>query len=242
MTVTTPQEGFPADRVERSPSLYLRVADRILEGIREGGLHPGTRLPTERDLGDRYGVSRTVIREAVRHLTAKGVLRTEPGRGALVADVDSRGVRESIELFVARHADLDPEAIGEVREALESAMVRLAVERADTDRLATLRDVALALGTAADDDAATAADLEFHRRLAEASGNPLFEAIGGSLAEVILRMREATAPDPSRRSVASVEHLRIADALLARDEAAALEAVRAHLAASVASYRAALGS
>ena len=87
-------DDFAFPQVEREPSLPDRVARLMLGAISRGELRPGDRLPTERELGDQFGVSRTVIREAVRSLVAKGVLEVRSRSGLSVAAVDSDHVRE----------------------------------------------------------------------------------------------------------------------------------------------------
>lgn len=228
--------------LDRTPSLYVVVSERMLAAIQDSGLQPGSRLPSERELGDQFGVSRTVIREAVRHLAAKGVLDTTSTKGVLVAEVGEGAVRESLELFVARHGDIDPTQIGEVREALEVAAVRLAVHRATPEQLAAIRAAAETMAAAVDDvDRASKADVEFHEQLARATGNDLFIALVNSFRDIILRMREATLVDPSRGTAAAAEHLRIAEALERRDQDAAVAAMRDHLGISVQAYTEALG-
>ncbi len=74
---------FP--RVTREPRLSDKVAELLLETILSPGLQPGDRLPSERELGEQFGVSRTVIREAVRALAAKGVINVRTGSGLRVA-------------------------------------------------------------------------------------------------------------------------------------------------------------
>ena len=76
-------------RVERLPRLSDRVAAQLAEAIGAGRFRDGDVIPSERGLGDQFGVSRTVIREAIRALIARGVLESEPGRGVRVTRRDA---------------------------------------------------------------------------------------------------------------------------------------------------------
>ena len=92
-------ESSPAlfGQVAREPRLSDKVADMMLETILSKRLEVGDKLPSERELGEQFGVSRTVVREAVRALVAKGVIEVRSGSGLRVAAVDAAAVSESIE-------------------------------------------------------------------------------------------------------------------------------------------------
>ncbi|MDM4761554.1 FadR/GntR family transcriptional regulator [Galbitalea sp. SE-J8] len=216
--------------VSRPGSLYQDVSGQLVDAIRRSGLEPGTRIPSERELGERFGVSRTVIREATRHLAAKGVLQVVTGYGVIVADVDESHVRESFDLYVSQRDEIDPDRIFEVRETLEVRMVALAARRATDDQLRRIADVCESMADVLDDaGAASAADVAFHRAIAEASDNPLFPLLVDSLGTVLYRIRRATLNAPGRGEIALEAHRRIARALTARDESAAVAAMREHL-------------
>src|SRR2546422_9905311 len=115
--------GMPAetalfDQVTREPRLSDKVADMMLETILSRRLAVGDRLPSERELGEQFGGSRTVVREAVRALVAKGVIEVRAGSGLRVAAVDASTVQESMRLFL-RGGTLDYEKVHEVRKMLE---------------------------------------------------------------------------------------------------------------------------
>src|SRR5205814_1558428 len=119
---------FP--RVTREPRLSDKVAHLLLETIHAHGLQPGERLPSERELGEQFGVSRTVIREAVRALAAKGVIDVRTGSGLRVAAVDRSTVSESMSLFLRGSKTLDYPKVHEVRAMLEVEVAGLAAVRA----------------------------------------------------------------------------------------------------------------
>ena len=116
-------------QVTREPRLSDKVADMMLETILSRRLEVGDRLPSERELGEQFGVSRTVVREAVRALVAKGVIEVRSGSGLRVAAVDAAAVSESMSLFL-RGGSIDFEKVHEVRTLLEVHIAGVAAERA----------------------------------------------------------------------------------------------------------------
>ncbi|HXM54135.1 MAG TPA: FadR/GntR family transcriptional regulator [Candidatus Dormibacteraeota bacterium] len=208
-----PQPG-PFDylqHVRREERLADKVADMLKKAIVAGQFRPGDRLPPERVLGDRFGVSRTVIREAIRGLTAKGLVEVRSGSGSVVARVEPGAVAEAVQLYM-QGAGLETRSIGEVRTALEVHAAGLAAERATEEDLHGLRD---AVGPAH--------DAEFHRRVARATQNPLLVVLLEAIAE----------PAPAGAGATMVlAHERIVDRIASRDHDGAREAMRAHLADS----------
>src|SRR3989442_1020588 len=145
-----PAETALFDQVTREPRLSDKVADMMLETILSRRLAAGDRLPSERELGEQFGVSRTVIREAVRALVAKGVIEVRSGSGLRVAAVDASNVRESLSLFL-RGGALDYEKVHEVRKMLEVQIAGLAAARATEDDLSQLTDSCESMEEAVDD-------------------------------------------------------------------------------------------
>src|SRR4029079_12272838 len=124
--------------IDREARLSDKVTDAILEMIASGQLKPGDALPPERELGKQFGVSRTVIREAVRALAAKGMLEVRSGSGVRIIAVDEKTVRESMRHFV-QGSDLDYGKVDEVRLVLEVAAAGLAAQRARAQDIAAIQ-------------------------------------------------------------------------------------------------------
>jgi GntR family transcriptional regulator, transcriptional repressor for pyruvate dehydrogenase complex len=217
------------EQVEREPKLADKVADLMLERILSGQLSVGDRLPSERELGEQFGVSRTVIREAVRALLAKGVLEARAGSGLRVVAVGPATVSESMNLYV-RGGGLDFQHVHEVRRMLEVHITGLAAERAaedDIDRLAAVHDqMAASLG---DFEAAALHDLEFHRAIARATHNELFLVLMDSIGHALLDIRRANIARGGTGPLTVEEHGEILAALRARDPKRARTAMRTHL-------------
>src|SRR5690606_15300050 len=115
--------------------LSERVADVLQDMILRGEAKPGDRLPSERELAELFGVSRTVIREAVRRLAGRGLVEAQSGSGIVVTEVHSGVVKDSMNRFLRARAFLHPdrfsdalEMIHEVRTTLETRIAYLAAD------------------------------------------------------------------------------------------------------------------
>jgi len=217
------------DQVEREPKLADKVADLILERILSGQVRVGDRLPSERELGEQFGVSRTVIREAVRALLAKGVLEVRAGSGLRVAAVGPATVSESMNLYV-RAGTLGFRKVHEVRRMLEVHIAGLAAERASDEDVARLAAVHEQMAASiADIEAAAMHDLEFHRAIARATHNELFLVLMDSIGHTLIDIRRANIGRGGTGASTIEEHREILAAVQARDPERAREAMRMHL-------------
>jgi len=217
------------EQVAREPRLADKVAAMMLDTILARRLRPGDRLPSERELGEQFGVSRTVIREAVRSLAAKGVIEVRSGSGLRVAAVGATNVTESMSLFLRHSSDLGYPKVHEVRTILEVEIARLAAERASDEDVAVLTEICERMEAAIDDVAAAALlDVEFHRAIARSTHNELFlvllDAIGDALLEV---RRENLSVGSGAETIAL--HRRILERIAAHDPDGACAAMKEHL-------------
>lgn len=154
--------------------LYQQIVEQIESRILNGELMPGDRLPSERELGKQFGVSRTSIREAIRVLTLKGLVEVSHGRGTYVIDQTSIAVRDSLNLMVQVGKKESFQNLIEVREILEPAIASIAASRATEENIKSMREVITAMDKSLHDvEKYIEADLDFHLALAEANQNPL---------------------------------------------------------------------
>lgn len=217
-------------QVERSTRLSDKVAESMLETILTRGLRPGDPLPSERELGEQYGVSRTVIREAVRALTSRGVIDARAGRGLSVAQVAPETVSTSLRLYLHGQEQIPYTKIHEVRAAIEIQIAGLAAGRASDAEIAELREITEKMHRSAGDrEQHSLFDVEFHRALARITHNALFLIMLDSIGPVLLEVRRATFSLPNDPDRAYQEHRAIIDAVARRDEEGAREAMRLHL-------------
>lgn len=222
-------------RLEREPSLAHRVTSKVLNVIINGGLNPGDPLASERDLSEQFGVSRTVIREAVRSLEARGLIQVRSGRPAVVAAVPESVLTETIQLWVrgAQSQDLlGPAEIAEVRTTLELRVVELATERATKEEISALEDSVTALREATDAETAAVHDETFHLLIARATHNRLYITLLESLHPIMAPIRRSSLGVRGRQAEAARQHSRIVKAMASKDAAAARAAMDAHLADS----------
>ncbi len=161
----------------------------MLETILSRRLEVGDRLPSERELGEQFGVSRTVVREAVRALVAKGLIEVRSGSGLRVAAVDAAAVSESMSLYL-RGSTLDFEKVHEVRALFEVHIAGVAAERATEEDVTRLREVHERMRAEGDDvEAAARDDLEFHRVIARATQNDLYLLLMDSIGSALIDIR-----------------------------------------------------
>jgi GntR family transcriptional regulator, transcriptional repressor for pyruvate dehydrogenase complex len=210
-------------QVRREDRLADKVADLLRKAILSGQLRPGDRLPPERVLGDRFGVSRTVVREAIRSLTANGLVEVRSGSGSVVARVGAGAVAETMQLYL-QGATLQASAIDEVRAMLEVHVAGVAAERATEEDLQDMRDALSAMAAARDHERRAAHEAELHRCVARAARNPLYVLLLDSIGEAV--------DQEARPPAAVLAHERIVERIAAHDAEGAREAMRAHLAES----------
>lgn len=220
--------AFASVLVTRS---WEQVAEQIRERIRDGTLRPGQRLPTERELGESFGVSRPVVREALKVLGATGWVETRQGSGTFVSADPKPSLSRA---FTLRAAVDDPSVLGlhEVREPLDGLAARRAAERRTPEQAADLMALAeeSAAAAAADDVIAfSQADDRFHDLLCAAAANPYLAEVLGSVRHLLTDVSARVVRIPGSALVASEQHRRIAAAVAAGDGLAAATAMAAHV-------------
>ena len=184
-----PLDGMVIEPLEREQRLYERVVEKVLELISSGAWKPGFRLPPERELSEAFGVSRTVVREAVKALEARGIVESATGSGVSVRRADFNMVSRSLQTYMQLTNQDDFEIrLNEVRRVLEVEMVALAAGRITAEQQAQLRQICQQM-RAGGNTAKQMAELDFrlHVTLAEATQNELFKVL---LAPLINQLRE----------------------------------------------------
>jgi GntR family transcriptional repressor for pyruvate dehydrogenase complex len=215
----------------REATLAQRVELELERLIVGSHLGEGDRLPSERELATQFGVSRTVVREAIRALAAKHLVEVGVGRGTVVRVPSAESAAAPMKLLLRMQAGgADLEKVIEVRRVLEVEIAGLAAARR-TER--DVRELEAVLDRAdrhrADADAFIKEDVRFHARLAEATQNELFEMMLASLAEVMTEVRILGLRTPNTATRALGHHQRIFDAVVIGDPEAARAAMQAHM-------------
>jgi GntR family transcriptional regulator, transcriptional repressor for pyruvate dehydrogenase complex len=219
--------------VSREPPLSEKVAETITEAIVSQQLAPGTRLPTERDLGEQFGVSRTVIREAIKSLTAKGLVEVQSGSGLRVTGVRHDAVTESLSLYLRGQSDgrlIDYEKVHEIRAVLEVEMAAAAAERRTEAEVELLTEACEQVEAAKSDvDLAARRDVEFHRVIGRATHNEFYVVLLDALGGILVSVRRTNLAKPTGRRRTLAQHREILNAIANGDPDAARETMRRHL-------------
>ncbi len=205
-----------------------RVAGELERGILSGELAPGSRLPSERDISIRMGVSRSVVREALRRLASLGLVRSVHGSGTRVEAPNSHLVTAGYQQLLQRN-NIPLDRLAEVRLPLESAIVTLAALRRDDTHLARMKAAQQVLADARQPlEKHVQADLEFHAALADATGNPLFGLLLAPIQQLLIESRRRTLGTHGA-ALAHRHHRAILQAVEAGDAEAATQAMRTHI-------------
>lgn len=172
--------------VKRDTTLSERTEQQLEELILNRSLRPGDRLPSQEELGRLLGVSRTVIREAVQLLTAKGLLEGRKGSGIYVRALGFELVQRPVNLLARSHM-INQAIIMEARDLLEPKLAELAAQRRQPADIAILEDSVRSMsGKRLSPVQYAATDLAFHNQLATAAGNPLLHAMAISINDVLI--------------------------------------------------------
>jgi DNA-binding FadR family transcriptional regulator len=229
--------SLPPVQRRRPRTLALELVDSLGDRIRDGRIVPGDKLPTEAAIMEEFGVSRTVVREAISKLQASGLVETRHGIGTFVVGLgDGAAFRIAPEQIATLH---DVIAVLELRIGLETEAAALAAARRTERNLAEMRSAldgfAAALAEGRD---AVGPDFQFHQEVARATQNPHFAELMSTLGAMIIpraRLGAAEGVSEAQRSYllrANAEHENIFDAITNRDSDAARAAMRTHLANS----------
>jgi len=234
-------------KVHGGRNLTQETTAALRAKIAAGPMKTGDRLPTEKELEAEYGVSRTVIREAVAVLKADGLV--EPRRGAGIFVRDPNGTRNrGMASFLSGdvHSTLD---LLELRMAVEIEAAGLAATRHSLSQDARIREKLKQFERAVESGSSSVApDAAFHLAIAHGTNNELFATFLSSLGKGAIPRSTLTEEDRERLIDKSYlervkkEHRAIADAISAGDPDAARRAMRDHLSGSIARYRKSLSS
>ena len=225
---------FKTRRSRRPGRLGAVVLEELAHAVISGAFAEGTVLPREPTLCEEFGFSRTVIREGLKLMEERGLVRVEQGRGTKVQPRDSWNLLDPVVIRIALEYDHDMALLDNliaVRRVLEREMARAAAFRITDDELTELEKSIDEMESAYDDYARfRAADLAFHATVMKASGNE----VGLTVVRIIHTHAGITAPlaDASPRAGlerSATEHRAIFDALAARDGELAGDRIAAHI-------------
>jgi GntR family transcriptional repressor for pyruvate dehydrogenase complex len=227
-----PQPNGDLYRTVSSNRMSEAIVDQIRTLIRSEQLRPGDRLPSERDLGDRMGVSRVTVREALRVLEAGGLIEIRVGArgGAFVTAPTSSRIGSGLADLISL-SPLTAAEVTEARQVVELGIIPLVIERATDDDIAELRAMvqdhqqALKRG-----EYVMAMSAAFHVRVAACTHNGAIEMLVHSFhGPLLMSLQEAQVAAPLMGHRGTTEHRDFVEALAARDVARAEEIMTVHL-------------
>lgn len=219
--------------ISRGPSLADSVAERIRQDITSGTYGVGDRLPTERVLSEKYGVSRPIVREALGTLKRDGLISTRQGLGAFVIETREMTFRfRGLELNDAQ----DIRDVIELLMAIEAAATAYAAERRSPEQLAAIETQLHAMEMAVDrGESGVEEDIAFHCAIVDACGNPYFQDMSKFLDDRVRNFIRKARASTNRQSLISrvkEEHIAIFEAIAAGNGQKARLAAEAHLRAA----------
>lgn len=208
------------------------VAHHLEQLIWDGGYQPGHKIPSERQLTQRLGVSRTLVREALKELQGRGIIETQHGKGSFVACVISEAAKDSVlnRLFQDHSRTLYD--LLEVREQMEGQAAKLAAERGTSKDFHQITK-AFKVMEAGDSKNNAQQDYAFHLAIAEASHNPILIHLLNSIKSFTLESVRASVDNLSHREQFKLQmdkhHKQIYNAIMSRHAKWAQKAAMAHI-------------
>lgn len=217
------------------PEHHVTTAEEVIAHLRgmvhRGELRPGDRLPPERDLAKRLGVSRPTLRAGIRSLAAVGVLQSRQGAGTFVVKTDGPPALDSnpLRLMASLHGFTSGEMF-EARQSLEMAIAGLAAERTTGEQLASMAEEITGMYASLDDpEQFLIHDMRFHQTVAAASGNRILTSLMNMVATILFDVRRKTVKRATDLKESAEMHRRIYRAIRERKPENARTAMRDHL-------------
>jgi GntR family transcriptional regulator, transcriptional repressor for pyruvate dehydrogenase complex len=214
-----------------SPRIYEEIVRQIRTLISEGKLKSGDRLPPERDLAERFRVSRASVREALRALESMGLIEIRLGEGTFVREISVDQLIEPLALVILTQR----EAVGELFEArrlLEPPIAGLAARRSTKEEVQEMERILEEQGKeVAAGGTGLAQDAAFHAAIASSTNNRAITRIVHAVIDLLTQSREESLQIAGRPSRSHEDHLRILEAIRGRRSAAARRAMLDHVVA-----------
>jgi GntR family transcriptional regulator, transcriptional repressor for pyruvate dehydrogenase complex len=215
--------------VHKRRSISEQVATRILGMIKSGNLRPGDKMPTEAQMSVAFAISRPPLREALKALTIMGVLESRQGGRYTITDLSPSRLVAPFNVMLSV-ADYDVAEHFECRSVIDLEIIRRCTARATPEMRQRILKLALD-GRAFHHDpvAFRLLDYEFHQALNDGAANGMLSTLAQGLYDVGLDVRRVASGEPGVIETSVRQHVEIAEAIAARDQAAAVAAMRRHL-------------
>jgi GntR family transcriptional repressor for pyruvate dehydrogenase complex len=227
--------GSVPERVEIEPVKFTRIYEEIVRQIKsmiaEGRLKDGDRLPPERELAEKFTVSRTSVREALRTLESLGLIEIRAGEGTFVRSASVEALIEPLAVVLVSQREAVSELF-EARRLLEPGIAALAARRASAEEIIDMQRILDEQGReVAAGRTGIVQDAAFHAAIASAAHNRAITRIVNTLMDLLTQSRDASLHTPGRPTRSHEDHRRILAALQQRDAEGARTAMHDHLSA-----------
>jgi GntR family transcriptional regulator, transcriptional repressor for pyruvate dehydrogenase complex len=211
-------------------ALTQQVIDVLAERIVSGEFPERSLLPSEKQLCESLGVSRPVVREAIKALQSQGLVRIERGRGTVVQEPHFGPLTDALKMLVRRRAHMLDDLL-EIRKILEVHMVMRAAERRSEANLNAMERFVEKMRTSPNEpEGYVNADLDFHTEIARATQNPILLVLLEPIADLSRESRETTFLGPKMVQLRRKQHEEILECIRRRDAEGARTAMSRHLA------------
>ena len=229
---TDVNDGHSAEGIGKPKPATEQAVGAIMHLLTSGELGPGDRLPAERDLALRLGVSRSTIREAIRGLEMMRVLQVRHGEGIFVTSLDAPLLLEAVGFALQLMRDHEVVDLLELRAILEGAAASLASARMTDEQRHTLLRRLEQLDAASTADELLEADIAFHAAMTAGAGNVVLASLLETFSARTYRARHLNAGLGLEEALvrSRTSHRRIYEAVVARDPEAARASASAHVA------------
>lgn len=218
-----------SDEVTGHSQLTMQVVEHVRNLISTGEVHPGDRLPPERELARKLKISRSSLRAGIGFLSAMGVLKSRHGAGTFVSTGPPALDSSSLSVLGALH-HFHPWQMFEARIVLESNIAALAAERATGEHIAELaEEVAEMYASLSDPQEYLIHDVRFHRTIARASGNPILGALMETITADLYKHRSKTVQNTQDLKQSAEMHREIYRAIRSHNPAQARLTMEQHL-------------
>jgi DNA-binding FadR family transcriptional regulator len=217
------------------------VRDRLMAMIRSGELRPGDRLPSERDLMDRFSVGRPAVREALQSLGSAGLIEISHGERARIAVPDTRDMFDRIGQTVLHLLQTSPTTLEHLKQArimFEVGMVKMAAQSASDSDIDRLRETLERQRDAQEVPAEfVKGDMAFHTAIAALCGNSVCVVLSEAMLDWLFNFRRDLLRLPGSEVITLAEHERLLQTISAHDVEAAEKAMLDHLTRASERYR-----
>jgi GntR family transcriptional repressor for pyruvate dehydrogenase complex len=213
----------------KSTRIYEEIVRQVKAMIAEGRLKAGDRLPPERDLAEKFVVSRTSVREALRALESLGLVEIRAGEGTFVRGVSIDALVEPLALLMVSQREATGELF-EARRLLEPPLAALAAARATPDEIHEMeRILEEQAKEVASGRTGVTQDAQFHNAIGAAAHNRAITRITTAIMDLLTQSREESLNTPGRPTRSHQDHRRVLAAIVGRDAEAARRAMLEHI-------------